>query len=159
MTINAKTLFDPNLEKDNCGFGLIAQRNGKRSRKLVKKSILGLTSLTHRGAIGADGKTGDGAGIHIEIPSDFFIEKIENYGRKYDGGIICVGMIFLPRNDFNSQEKCKTNIETEILKNNFNIYRWRQVPINTSVLGSKAELTRPEITQVLFTPKDKSLNG
>ena len=57
MTINAKTLFDPNLEKDNCGFGLIAQRNGKRSRKLVKKSILGLTSMTHRGAIGADGKT------------------------------------------------------------------------------------------------------
>ena len=68
-------------------------------------------------------------------------------------------MIFLPRNDYSSQEKCKTLIETEILKNDFNIYRWRQVPINTTVLGVKAETTRPEITQILFTPKDKSIAG
>ena len=67
MTINTKSLYDPNLEKDNCGFGLIAQRNGKRSRKLVKKSILGLTSMTHRGAIGADGKTGDGCGLLFDL--------------------------------------------------------------------------------------------
>ena len=57
MTINAKTLYDPNLEKDNCGFGLIAQRNGKRSRKLVKNSMLGLTRMNHHGAIGDDGNT------------------------------------------------------------------------------------------------------
>ena len=68
---------------------------------------------------------------------------------------ICVGMIFLPRNDYNSQEKCKTIIETELITKNFSIYRWRQVPINTSVLGEKAERTRPEITQVLFSPNDK----
>ena len=72
MTKNAKTLFDPSLEKDNCGFGLIAQRNGKRSRKLVKKSILGLTSMTHRGAIGADGKTGDGCGLLFDLNHTFF---------------------------------------------------------------------------------------
>ena len=152
-------IYDESMEHDSCGVGLVASTEGIKSRKVVEQGIEALKAVWHRGAIDADGKTGDGAGIHIEIPSDFFIEKIENYGRKYDGGIICVGMIFLPRNDFNSQEKCKTNIETEILKNNFNIYRWRQVPINTSVLGSKAEITRPEITQVLFTPKDKTLNG
>jgi len=152
-------VYIENMEHDACGVGLVASTEGKKSRKIVEYGIKALKAVWHRGAIDADGKTGDGAGIHIEIPYDFFIEKIENYGRKYDGGVICVGMIFLPRNDYSSQEKCKTLIETEILKNDFNIYRWRQVPINTTVLGVKAETTRPEITQILFTPKDKSIAG
>ena len=147
------------MEHDACGVGLVASTEGKKSRKIVEYGIQALKAVWHRGAIDADGKTGDGAGIHIEIPTDFFIEKIENYGRKYDGGVICAGMIFLPRNDYNSQEKCKTLIEKNLLNNEFIIYRWRQVPINTSVLGSKAETTRPEITQVLFTPKNKLLDG
>ena len=139
--------------------GLIASTEGKKTRRVVEYGIQALKAVWHRGAIDADGKTGDGAGIHIEIPTSFFKEKIENYGRQYDSGEICVGMIFLPRNDYNSQEKCKTLIETELLKNNYNIYRWRQVPINTSVLGPKAELTRPEIVQVIFKSKNKKLNG
>jgi len=152
-------IYKDSMEHDSCGVGLVASTEGLISRKVVEQGIEALKAVWHRGAIDADGKTGDGAGIHIEIPEKFFIEKIENYGRKYDGGTICVGMIFLPRNDYNAQEKCKTFIETELLKNDFTIYRWRQVPINTSVLGVKAELTRPEITQILFTPKDKSLDG
>ena len=80
------------MEHDSCGVGLVASTEGIKSRKVVEQGI-GSKAVWHRGAIDADGKTGDGAGIHIEIPSDFFIEKI-NYGRKYDGGIICVGMIF-----------------------------------------------------------------
>ncbi len=151
-------IYHESMEHDSCGVGLVASTEGLKSRKVVEYGIRALKAVWHRGAIDADGKTGDGAGIHIEIPTDFFIEKIENYGRKYDGGVICAGMIFLPRNDYNAQEKCKTFIETELLKNNFTIYRWRQVPINTNVLGAKAELTRPEITQVLFTSKDKSIN-
>ncbi len=150
--------FD-NMEHDACGVGLVASTKGEKSRKVVEYGIKALKAVWHRGAIDADGKTGDGAGIHLEIPIDFFIEKIENYGRKHDGGIICAGMIFLPRNDYISQEKCKTIIETELLRSNFNIYRWRQVPINTNVLGDKAERTRPEITQILFSAKDKSLYG
>ena len=157
--LKENSIYSESMEHDSCGVGLVASTEGLKSRKVVEQGIEALKAVWHRGAIDADGKTGDGAGIHIEIPSNFFIEKIENYGWKYDGGVICVGMIFLPRNDYNAQEKCKTYIETELLKNNFNIYRWRQVPINTSVLGSKAEITRPEITQVLFTPKNKSING
>ena len=152
-------IYNDAMEHDSCGVGLVASTEGLKSRKVVEKGIEALKAVWLRGAIDADGKTGDGAGIHIEVASNFFIEKIENYGRKYDEGKICVGMIFLPRNDYNSQEKCKTFIETEILKNDFFIYRWRQVPINTNVLGIKAELTRPEITQILFSPKDKSLGG
>ncbi len=152
-------IYHDSMEHDSCGVGLVASTEGLKSRKVVEQGIEALKAVWHRGAIDADGKTGDGAGIHIEIPVNFFIEKIENYGREYDGGTICVGMIFLPRNDYDAQEKCKTFVETELLKNDFTIYRWRQVPINSSVLGTKAELTRPEITQILFTPKDKSLDG
>ena len=152
-------IYKESMEHDSCGVGLVASTEGLKSRKVVEYGIQALKAVWHRGAIDADGKTGDGAGIHIEIPKDFFIEKIENYGRKYDGREICAGMIFLPRNDYNAQEKCKTCIETELLKNNFNIYRWRQVPVNPSVLGEKAELTRPEITQVLFTHNDKTVTG
>ncbi len=154
--INSK-VYHPSMEHDACGVGLVVSTEGKKSRKIVEYGIEALKAVWHRGAVDADGKTGDGAGIHLEISRDFFKEKIENYGRRYDGGEICVGMIFLPRNDYNSQEKCKTLIETELLSNNYYIYRWRQVPINTSVLGHKAELTRPEIAQVIFKSKDKNL--
>ena len=149
--------YYPNLEHDACGVGLVASTEGKKSRKIVEYGIQALKAVWHRGAVDADGKTGDGAGIHVEISRDFFKEKIENYGRKYDGGTICVGMIFLPRNDYSSQEKCKTLIETELLGKNYYIYRWRQVPINTSVLGVKAESNRPEITQVIFKSNNKNL--
>ena len=151
--------YYPSLEHDACGVGLVSSTDGKKSRKIVEFGIQALKAVWHRGAVDADGKTGDGAGIHIEISTDFFKEKIENYGRQYDGGVICVGMIFLPRNDYSSQEKCKTLIETELLSKNYYIYRWRQVPINTSVLGVKAEGNRPEITQVIFKSNNKNLIG
>jgi len=161
---NLKKLTDanayyPNLEHDACGVGLVASTEGEKSRKVVEFGIQALKAVWHRGAIDVDGKTGDGAGIHIEIPTAFFKERIENYGRQYDGGTICVGMIFLPRNDYSSQEKCKTLVETELLKKNYYIYRWRQVPINTSVLGNKAESNRPEITQIIFRSNNKNLTG
>jgi len=151
--------YYPSLEHDACGVGLVASIEGKKSRKIVEFGIQALKAVWHRGAVDADGKTGDGAGIHIEIPTVFFKEKIENYGRQYDGGTICVGMIFLPRNDYSSQEKCKTLIETELLSKNYYIYRWRQVPINTSTLGVKAESNRPYITQVIFKSNNKNLIG
>ena len=118
-----------------------------------------MKAVWHRGAVDADGKTGDGSGIHIEIPKDFFIERIENAGRRHDDGIICVGMIFLPKNDYGAQEKCKTIVENELLKRNYYIYRWRQVPVNTRVLGVKAEANRPEIVQIIFKSNNKNLKN
>ena len=151
--------YYPSLEHDACGVGLVASTEGKKSRKVVEFGIQALKAVWHRGAVDADGKTGDGAGIQVEIPTDFYKERIEFAGRKHYEGTICVGMIFLPRNDYSSQEKCKTLIETELLSKNYYIYRWRQVPINTSVLGVKAESNRPEITQVIFKSNDKNLTG
>ena len=152
-------VYNETMEHDACGVGLVASTEGVKSRKVVEYGIQALKAVWHRGAIDADGKTGDGAGIHIEIPKDFFIEKIEITGHRHDDSDLCVGMIFLPRNDYQGQEQCRIIVESELTKKNFNIYGWRQVPVNPSVLGEKAENTRPEITQVLFKHNDKKIIG
>ena len=150
-------IYSEEMEHDSCGVGLIASTEGKKSRKIVEYGIEALKAVWHRGAVDADDKTGDGAGIHVEIPKDFFIEKIEVTGHAYDAAEICVGMIFLPRNDYEAQESCKIIVESELTKNNFSIYGWRQVPVNPKVLGAKAYQTMPEIIQVLFKSNDFDL--
>ena len=150
-------VYTKEMEHDSCGVGVIASTEGKKSRAIVEYGIEALKAVWHRGAVDADGKTGDGAGIHIEIPKDFFIEKIEVTGHDYDNSEICVGMMFLPRNDYASQESCKTIVESELTKNNFSIFGWRQVPVNPKILGNKAFQTMPEIIQVLFKSNDQNL--
>ena len=150
-------VYSEEMEHDACGVGLIASTEGKKSRKVVEYGIEALKAVWHRGAVDADGKTGDGAGIHVEIPKDFFIEKIEVTGHNHDNSEICVGMIFLPRNDYAAQENCKTIVESELTKNDFSIYGWRQVPVNPKVLGEKAFQTMPEIIQVLFKSNNPDL--
>tara|TARA_Y100000590_G_scaffold443725_1_gene573510 strand:- start:4479 stop:8978 length:4500 start_codon:yes stop_codon:yes gene_type:complete len=157
IKLTQENVYNPKYEHDACGVGFVASTDGKKSRKVVEFGIQALKAVWHRGAVDADGKTGDGAGIHIEIPKDFFVERIENAGRQHHEGTICIGMIFLPRNDYVSQEKCKTLVENELLSRNYYIYRWRQVPINTKVLGKKAESNRPEIVQLIFKSNNKNL--
>ncbi len=152
-------VYSKDMEHDACGVGLVASTDGKKTRQVVEYGIKALKAVWHRGAIDADGKTGDGAGIHVEISSEFFIEKIESRGHKHEGSEVCIGMIFLPRNDYLAQESCRIIVESELTKSNYKIYGWRQVPVNPSVLGEKAELTRPEIAQVLFTNNDNSITG
>ncbi len=143
--------YSPDMEHDACGVGLIASTNGKKSRKVVEYGIEALKAIWHRGAVDADGKSGDGAGIQIEIAPDFFKEKILNTGHTPDNDKrICVGMVFLPRTDYSEQEKCREIIEAALLEGNYYIYGWRQVPINPSVLGKTADQSRPEIAQVMF---------
>ncbi|OUV60704.1 MAG: glutamate synthase large subunit [Candidatus Pelagibacter sp. TMED128] len=143
--------YDETMEHDACGVGMIATFDGKKSRKIVEYGIEALKSIWHRGAVDADGKSGDGAGIQIEIATDFFKEKIITTGHTHDETKrICVGMIFLPRTDYAEQEKCREIIETVLLEANYSIYGWRQVPFNSNVLGKTAEQSRPEIAQVMF---------
>ena len=77
-------VYSEGMEHDACGVGLVVSTEGKKSRKVVESGIEALKAVWHRGAIDADGKTGDGAGIHIEIPVDFFVEKIEVTGHTHD---------------------------------------------------------------------------
>lgn len=145
-----KGLYDPSQEHDSCGVGVIVSLDGKASRKVVEAGIEALSNIWHRGAVDADGKTGDGAGIHVEIPQDFFAEAIHSTGISRIEGIISVGMVFLPRNDLTSQERGRQIIESEILAFGYEIYGWRQVPINTACIGEKANETRPEIEQIMI---------
>ncbi len=141
--------YRPVDEHDACGVGLIAAIDGKPSRDVVLKGVEALRSLWHRGAVDADGKTGDGAGIHLQIPHDFFKEHIERGGHDIGRGHLAVGMVFLPRTDFGAQERCRTIVESEILRSGHRIYGWRQVPVNVDVIGLKANATRPEIEQIM----------
>ena len=75
-------IYNDTKEHDSCGVGLVASTEGLKSRKVVEQGIQALKAVWHRGAIDADGKTGDGAGIHLSIPEDFFIEQIERTGQK-----------------------------------------------------------------------------
>ncbi len=142
--------YDPAMEHDACGVGLVAALDGKRRRDVVQAGIDALKAVWHRGAVDADGKTGDGAGIHIEIPRDFFAEAVERGGDTVRPGPIAVGQVFLPKTDLSAQERCRQIVESEILAFGYQIYGWRQVPINVAVIGEKANATRPEIEQIMI---------
>ncbi len=132
-----------------CGVGLVASLDGRARRDVVQAGIDALKAVWHRGAVDADGKTGDGAGIHIEIPQDFFAEVIQRGGDALPHERIAVGQVFLPKTDLLAQERCRQIVETEILHFGHTIHGWRQVPIDVSCIGEKANATRPEIEQIM----------
>ena len=153
-TLTDAGVYSPEMEHDACGVGLVAAIDGKPRREVVEKGIEALKAIWHRGAVDADGKTGDGAGIHLEIPLDFFRGHIARTGHSHDEGRLAVGMAFLPRTDMAAQERCRCIVEEEILKAGYRIYGWRQVPVNIDVIGMKANATRPEIEQIMFCMPD-----
>ncbi len=147
----AANAYDPADEKDSCGVGLVVQIDGTPKREVVEMAIRALKAVWHRGAVDADGKTGDGAGIRVDVPQDFFRDAVRSQGHAISNDKqVCVGQIFLPRTDLAAQEKARSIIETEVVRFGFYIYGWRQPPIDTSVIGQKAAATRPEIEQILF---------
>ncbi|MEM9371489.1 MAG: glutamate synthase central domain-containing protein, partial [Pseudomonadota bacterium] len=143
-------MYLPEEEHASCGVGLVAAIDGVPRRSVVENGISALQAIWHRGAVDADGKTGDGAGIHVEIPINFFREQIRRTGHEPDDTLMAVGQVFLPRTDFAAQETCRTIVESEVLRLGYYIYGWRQVPVDISCLGEKANATRPEIEQILI---------
>ena len=137
--MDAHSLYRAEDEHSSCGVGLVVSIDGKASRRVVEHGIEALKAVWHRGAVDADGKTGDGAGIHVQIPVKFFHDQIRRTGHEPDlKALIAVGQVFLPRTDFGAQERCRTIVETEVLRMGHYIYGWRHVPVDTSVLGDKA---------------------
>ncbi len=146
------SLYSDDTEHSSCGVGLVVSVDGQASRKVVEKGINALKAVWHRGAVDADGKTGDGAGIHVQIPVPFFYDQVKRTGHEPNSDqLLAVGQVFLPRTDFGAQETCRTIVETEILRMGYYIYGWRHVPVDISVLGEKANATRPEIEQILIS--------
>ena len=143
-------MYRPEFEGDACGVGLVAAADGTPSRRVVQSAIDALKAVWHRGAVDADGKTGDGAGLHIDLPLKFFDDAVAASGHRPLPNRLAVGMIFLPRTDLGAQEACRTIIESVIIEEGYTIYGWRQVPVDVSVIGQKAQATRPEIEQIMI---------
>ena len=139
-------LYQKTLEKDNCGFGLIAHIEGEASHKIVRNAIHGLARMQHRGAILSDGKTGDGCGLLLQKPDRFFQliakEKEWHLAKNY-----AVGMLFLSQ-DPHIAAQCRHIVEEELQRETLAIVGWRKVPINTDILGSIALSTLPMIEQI-----------
>ena len=145
-------LYAEEEEHSSCGVGLVVSIDGKPSRRVVENGINALKAIWHRGAVDADGKTGDGAGIHVQIPVPFFYDQIRRTGHEpKTDQLMAVGQVFLPRTNFGAQETCRTIVETEVLRMGYYIYGWRHVPVDISCLGEKANATRPEIEQILIS--------
>ena len=144
-------LYSPEFEHDNCGAGFICSLEGKKTNDIIHKALNILCKLEHRGAVSSDGKTGDGAGILIEIPHDFFKTmcdfKLPNIGE------YAVGMVFLPQRE-NQRTYCIGVFEKEIQKQNLRILGWRKVPVNRDVVGNIAAQTEPFIMQVFIAKED-----
>lgn len=155
----AEGMYRPEFEGDACGVGMVAATDGVPSRRVVAAAVDALKAVWHRGAVDADGKTGDGAGIHVDLPAKFFDDAILASGHRAKANRLAVGMMFLPRTDLSAQEACRTIVESEIIAAGWTIYGWRQVPIDVRVIGQKAQATRPEIEQIMIAgplPDDAS---
>ncbi|WP_299127257.1 glutamate synthase large subunit [uncultured Vibrio sp.] len=142
-------LYDPSLEKDNCGFGLIAQMEGQPSHKLVRTAISALDRMTHRGGIAADGKTGDGCGLLLQKPDSYLRiiaeENNFNLGKQY-----AVGMIFFSQDPIKAQS-AQDIVNKELAQETLTVAGWRVVPTNTDVLGPIAKDSVPNIQQVFIS--------
>ena len=151
-------LYDSKLEKDNCGFGLIAQINGQASHKLIRNAITGLDRMQHRGGIASDGKTGDGCGLLLQKPDSFFraiaTENGWHLGKNY-----AVGMLFLNADETLASQARKV-INEELEKETLTLVGWRVVPTEPNMLGPIALKQLPKFEQVFVSapegwrPKD-----
>ncbi|MES2753251.1 MAG: glutamate synthase large subunit [Pseudomonadota bacterium] len=146
----AEGMYRPEFESDACGVGLIAAVDGQPSRAVVEAAITALKAVWHRGAVDADGKTGDGAGVHLDLPAAFFDDAIRASGHEVKPNRLAVAQVFLPRTDLNAQEACRTIVESVVIEAGHTIYGWRQVPVDVSVIGPKAQSLRPEIEQLMI---------
>jgi glutamate synthase (NADPH/NADH) large chain len=143
-------LYDPANEHDACGVGFVAHIKGRKSHAIVEQGLQILRNLTHRGAVGADPKASDGAGILIQIPDRFFREEMAKQGVKLLAlGQYGVGMIFLPREPA-SRFACEYEIERAIKDEGQVLLGWRDVPVDNSDLGESVKQVEPVIRQVFI---------
>ncbi|WP_026811179.1 glutamate synthase large subunit [Arenibacter latericius] len=142
-------LYLPEFEHDNCGAGFICSLKGEKSNDIIHKALEILEKLEHRGAVSSDGKTGDGAGILVDIPHNFFQDECDF--ELPEPGNYAVGNIFLPQKE-NQRNYCIDIFEESIKKQGLHLLGWRDVPINKSIPGRIAAETAPFIKQ-LFVAK------
>lgn len=151
-------LYDPAFEHDACGIGFVVNMKGKKSYDIIDQALTILENLKHRGAEGADAQSGDGAGILVQIPHQFFCRECEVLGFTLPPeGEYGVGMIFAHRYE-TFRKKQMEEFEKIVKEEGLSILGWRDVPVDESLIGSIAKTIRPHFLQV-FIRKDPSMTN
>lgn len=145
-----KGLYSPDFEKENCGFGLIANMDDKPSHWVVQAAIQSLANMTHRGGVAADCCTGDGCGILIKKPDSFLKAEAKRLNIHLND-TYAVGMLFLNQ-DSALADKARRTLETELTARGLSVAGWRKVPVKSDVLGEQAASMEPLIEQVYVNP-------
>ncbi|HEY9453268.1 MAG TPA: glutamate synthase central domain-containing protein, partial [Bradyrhizobium sp.] len=146
----AEGLYDPSLEKDSCGVGFIANIKGRKSHQIVSDAINILCNLEHRGAVGADPRAGDGAGILVQIPHAFFSRKAGEIGfRLPEPGHYAIGALFMPK-ETAWRKVIQSIIAEQIKEEGLLLLGWRDVPTDNSSLGETVKPTEPANMQVFI---------
>jgi glutamate synthase (NADPH/NADH) large chain len=145
--IKQQGLYLPEFEHENCGAGFICNLKGEKTNQIIHDALEILVQLEHRGGVSSDGKTGDGAGLLIDIPHEYF-KRVCKFDipaqREY-----AVGMVFLPKKN-NQYQFCKDIFEKEIKEQGLSILGWRKVPVDSSQLGPIALASEPAIEQIFI---------
>lgn len=149
-----KGLYTPELEKDSCGTGLIANLEGIKSHELIEDALTMLTNMEHRGACGCEPNTGDGAGILVQTPHDFFVRKCVEMGFELpEFGKYGVGVVLFPM-DKALRNQCRFLLNDYIDEFGLELLGYRKVPTDNEMLGDSAVSVEPRIEQVFVKPKE-----
>jgi len=143
-------LYDPRFEHDSCGVGFVCNTKGEKSHIVIEKGIRALENLIHRGAVGADPRTGDGAGLLIQIPDDFLRKECQNLKIELpEKGRYAVGMVFLPKDNL-ERRYCEDIFLSVIRKEGLIFLGWRDIPVDDSIIGRVARFTQPVFKHVFI---------
>ena len=150
MPKTSGSLYDARFEHDACGIGFVAQKSGAASHHVLELALTALCNHAHRGAVAADGKSGDGAGVLTQLPYDLLAREVLKQGLQPPArGDLAVGMVFLPRYNLAHRARARTILEETIAEYGLLKLLWRDVPGNGDALGPWAQNLRPYIEQVL----------
>ena len=143
-------LYEPRYEHDSCGVGVVANIKGVKSHDIIEKGLEVLVNLGHRGACGSDPKTGDGAGILVQMPHEFFAKECNRLGIELPPpGDYGVGMVFLPQ-DPAQRERCEGMFEEVVREEGQVVLGWRDVPVDSRGIGDHSRHVQPYIRQIFI---------
>lgn len=145
-------MYDPSFEHDSCGIGFVANIKGRKSHGIIERGLEVLERMTHRGAEGADNKTGDGAGIMMQIPHSFYNEIVTGLPAAGEYG---TGIIFFPK-DQPARDTCRMEFEKVLASEGLRVIAWRDMPVDNTAIGDIAKGSEPYSRQIFIAPERNS---